>query len=154
MNINEMKIEQVSDETLAEYLKSKGYDIGDKKHEQKVWGDIGDIDGYYVSPTATVRSYTLVIPFPYNRNTYKTKAQAKASIAQSQLTQWMAKVNDGWAPDWEPVGPKAVIIFIGNTPSTYVGAREKRFLAFKDKETANKFLEDHYDLIMEYWPLA
>lgn len=89
-----------------------------------------------------------------NHNIYATKEQAEASIAQARLTQEMKLVNGDWVADFNKQEAKWVITFDNYNPVVGWMVSANRFLSFKDKQTATKFLSDHYDLIMAYKPLA
>lgn len=113
------------------------------------------IDGYFVNFNSDVNK---LLNAPYDDKKtylYATKEQAEASIAQARLTQEMKLVNGDWMPDWtNGVTDKFVIYFICDKPKVYILNTSKRFLAFKHRSIAEKFLSDHYDLIMAYKPLA
>lgn len=90
-----------------------------------------------------------------NDNIYATKEQAEASIAQARLTQEMKLVNGDWVADWNHFGAaKYCILFEKEKPQIGLFTDLRYFLCFKDSPTAEKFLSDHYDLIMAYKPLA
>jgi len=101
MNFEKMKVNEVSDETLVNYLKNKGYDIkqSDNNKLPKTWEELGRVKGYHVSDN--VDSILSLYSNPWNKQVYRTKEQAKASIALAQLSQLMFIYNEGWKPNWK-----------------------------------------------------
>uniref|UniRef100_UPI0039A44A74 hypothetical protein n=1 Tax=Ornithobacterium rhinotracheale TaxID=28251 RepID=UPI0039A44A74 len=122
------------------------------KPAQPQWEDLEEIQGYYVDSTSKIKSYNGRAK-NYNKNVFPAKEEADAVLALSQLCQWRNKYNGGWWPDWNDEQVKAVIIFLGDNPEIDVFFNRKRVLAFKDEDTAQKFLKDFRDLIEKAKPL-
>lgn len=143
-----MKIELTAEQ--AEQFKKEGkITIEMPKEEERT------VSGWFVDMDCDVLEAEDFTFGKVNDNIYATKEQAEASIAQARLTQEMKLVNGDWKPDWtNGITDKYVIYFICDKPKVYTLNTSKRFLAFKDRPTAEKFLSDHYDLIMAYKPLA
>ncbi len=90
-----------------------------------------------------------------DRSTFKTEKQAKSALAYAQLTQLMAlpEYNGDWVPDWSDDDDKFVIIrYCDKIDSDYY-SKTHHFLAFKSEEIRDKFLENNYDLLKEYFEL-
>jgi len=154
MNIEKMKVSEVSDKTLVNYLKNKGYDIkqSDNNKLPKTWEELGSVKGYHVSDN--VDSILSLYSNPWNKQVYRTKEQAKASIALAQLSQLMFVYNKGWEPDWKNANKKKYcIIFNVDVPSLSELLTTQHFLAFKTREIRIKFLENFRDLILQAKPL-
>lgn len=124
-----------------------------KKGLPKSWEDLKNVSGYWVhNYCGTVRfdgqiSHT-------NRNTFKTKEQAEASIALAQLSQLRDVYRQGWKPDWVcNKTMKNCIIFYDDAPYVDDFANYHNFLSFQDKETAELFLKNFRDLIEQAKPL-
>jgi hypothetical protein len=96
-------------------------------------------------------------PYNYDRNcttinTFATESQAKGSIALAMLSQQLADFNGEWEPQWgEGTVDKWCInsefedghfVFVVSGGWCY-----HRFLAFKTKEDAEKFLSTNIDEI-------
>ena len=90
-----------------------------------------------------------------DRSTFKTEKQAKSALAYAQLTQLMAlpEYNGDWVPDWSDDDDKFVIIrYCDKIDSDYY-SKTHHFLAFKSEEIRDKFIENNYDLLKEYFEL-
>ena len=90
-----------------------------------------------------------------DRSTFKTEKQAKSSLAYAQLTQLMAlpEYNGDWVPDWSDGATKFVIRRGVNTIDFDNYANTHHFLAFKTEKIRDKFIENNYDLLKEYFEL-
>ena len=91
-----------------------------------------------------------------DRSTFKTEKQAKSSLAYAQLTQLMAlpEYNGDWVPDWCNINERKYVlcrcrekIGVDSTASLYYP------ISFKSLEIRNKFLENNFDLLKEYFEL-
>ena len=120
--------------------------------ESKILGK--DIDGFYVS------SLSYVIQLKNNcsksdKATFKTEKQAKSALAYAQLTQLMAlpEYNGDWVPDWEDDDVKFIIRKYRSTISLDLYTNMHHFLSFKTEKIRDKFYENNYDLLKEYFEL-
>ena len=113
------------------------------------------IEGFYIE--GEYAEHTFIINCGYqDKSVFKTKKQAQTSIAYAQLTQLMALpcYNGTWTPNWESSGQtKYCIIRWKNTIETYTVGFGFEFLAFKSKETRDIFLENHLNLIKQFYEL-
>jgi len=155
MNIEKMKVSEVSDETLINYLKNKGYDIKQSDNKlPKTWEELGKISGHYIDGDSFGWVMRKKKTSNYNKNTFRTKEQAEASTALAQLSQLMFVYNDGWEPDWKNTDEKkyciAFNVNILSLPELFL---TRRFLTFKTKEIRIKFLENFRNLIRQAKPL-
>lgn len=120
------------------------------------WEKLGYIEGVYIDRS----SFINVVGIPgvecvnENRNVFKTKAQAEASLAIARLTQLKAHVNGGWEPDWRDSGAKYCICMDAEL-AVYVSGyvHTPHLLAFKDKKTAEGFIGAYEDLIKQAAPI-
>ena len=124
-----------------------------KKGLPKSWEDLKNVSGYWVhNYCGTVRfdgqiSHT-------NRNTFKTKEQAEASIALAQLSQLRDVYRQGWEPYWnDATEHKWIIHFKGTDIHICREWLNNEFLSFKEVETAELFLENFRHLIEQAKPL-
>lgn len=113
-----------------------------------------DIDGFYIS------SLSYVVQLKNNcsksdKATFKTENQAKSALAYAQLTQLMAlpEYNGDWVPDWSDGDTKFVIRRCVNTIDVDYYTNTQHFIAFKSREIRDKFYENNYDLLKEYFEL-
>ena len=114
-----------------------------------------DIDGFYIS------SLSYVIQFKNNCSkkdsaTFKTEKQAKSALAYAQLTQLMAlpEYNGDWVPDWnDDKQIKYIIIRFKNKIIKDQSINSYFHIAFKSAAALNKFFENNYGLLKEYFEL-
>ena len=91
-----------------------------------------------------------------DKDIYNTEKQAKSALAYAQLTQLMAlpEYNGDWVPDWgnETQLKHCIEMDSMNIVSvTFSTAYSK--LSFKTVEIRNRFLNNNYDLLKEYFEL-
>jgi len=155
MNIEKMKVNEVSDETLVNYLKNKGYDIKQSDNKlPKTWEELGRINGHYIDGDSFGWMVADIKTSRHNKNIFRTKEQAKASIALAQLSQLMFVYNEGWQPNWkDPYENKRCIAFRENHINILITIKTQCFLAFKTPKIRDKFLENFEDLIWQAKPL-
>lgn len=150
MNINEMKLKDISKETLIKYVD----ELKEEKELPTRWEDLEEVKGYYIGETSDVSLKIGRLSADYARNVFHTKEQAEASLAMAQLSQLMAVYNDGWVPNWEDGNhAKYAIHFVGDRIIMDYSWTLQRFLAFKTEELRDKFLENFEDLIRIAQPL-
>ena len=87
-------------------------------------------------------------------NTVPNRETAKAVLALCQLIQLRECYNKGWVPNWNKSETKIVIDFCRDGDlRTFYAQGEVSLLAFKDKETADEFLQNFRPLIEKLKPL-
>lgn len=123
------------------------------KQLPKTWEELGNIDGYYVKGMSSTIGKYHARTESFDRNVFVTKEQAEASIAMAQLSQLMAVYNDGWVADWNDGSSKTCICKFGNDFTLETRSYFSPFLNFKDRKTAELFLENFKDLIQTAKPL-
>jgi hypothetical protein len=141
-----------TDNELKE-LAAQTYPEVAKKELPKSWEELGSIEGYYVSNLSNICDIKINKTKNIDKNTFATKEQAEASIAMAQLSQLMKVYNNGWQPDWTDI---EYIYCIGFTnEKLYIDKwyDYKQFLSFKDRKTAELFLENFRELIETAKPL-
>jgi hypothetical protein len=125
-----------------------------KKQLPKSWEDLGKIKGCYVDRYSCVKhTGSDCFTNENNKNVFATKEQAEASIAMAQLSQLMKVYNDGWEADWSNYEYKYCIGFTRENLEIDKWLDFRHFLAFKDEETAELFLENLRQLIEQAKPL-
>jgi len=91
-----------------------------------------------------------------DKSTFKTEKQAKSALAYAQLTQLMAlpEYNGDWVADWNVVCDTKYVIKRSNK-SFFADEHSSIYepISFKSKVIRNKFLENNYDLLKEYFEL-
>ena len=92
-----------------------------------------------------------------DKSTYKTEKQAKSALAYAQLTQLMAlpEYNGDWVPDWDSCSDKFIIGRYSTGFDVDCDCLTKQYypISFKSKAIRDKFLENNYDLLKEYFEL-
>ena len=85
-----------------------------------------------------------------DRNVLPNKQVAEQHLALMQLHQLRDCYRQGWEPDWKSnYYDKYVIVKNRDKYDTFVNDWTSRFLAFQDRETAEKFLTNFRELIEE-----
>ena len=153
ININLTIKQGASEEEIAALVAAEV-----KKHAKPKfpkWDELGAVRGYWVDNGSEIEDEggELIDTIHYNRNIWPTKELAEACLALSQLAQLRDYVNGDWKPDWNDGHIKRVIEVYRNKVSTDRYAHTQYFLAFKDSETRNGFLEAYRDLIEIAKPL-
>ena len=89
------------------------------------------------------------------KNIYKTEKQAKSALAYAQLTQLMAlpEYNGDWVPDWNNDCIKYTIERWINKLASCSRRHSFANIFFKSVEIRDKFFENNYDLLKEYFEL-
>jgi len=150
MKIDEMKLKDISKETLIKY-------VSKLKKEPSLptsWEELEVVKGYYVD-SDNGRSFQRQGETKYNgsKTTFATQEQADASIALAQLSQLMKVYNDGWTPNWEDDTQKWVLYFYCGMITTASSYNQSCFLAFKTEKISGKFCKNFNDLIEQAKPL-
>ena len=91
-----------------------------------------------------------------DKNVFKTEKQAKSALAYAQITQLMALpcYNCDWIPDWENQNEEKYFPYIANNIilSGIVYA-EFQHVAFKSYDVYKAFIENHEDLLRQYFEM-
>ena len=115
----------------------------------------GYIEGYCINLPSNIGN--VKGPASYlDKNVFKTEKQAKSALAYAQLTQLMAlpEYNGDWVPDWsDNDNVKHVIRRYFNEIDFDYYSNTHHFLAFKSAEIRDRFYENNYDLLKEYFEL-
>jgi len=124
------------------------------------WEELGQIKGWYVDDSSELDSISFdagsLLLDPCDKNVWPTKELAEASLALSQLAQLRDYVNGDWKPAWTADYTTKYIIYCNTSGilDCYEGENiTQHFLAFKDAETRDGFLEAYRDLIEVAKPL-
>ena len=91
-----------------------------------------------------------------DRNVFKTKKQAKSALAYAQITQLMALpcYNGDWIPDLGNESlDKYTLIRRGNEIELILRNDTFAPISFKSKEVRESFLENHEDLLRQYFEM-
>lgn len=128
-----------------------------KKKPVKQWKDLEEISGFFVHPTGFVNQFELrnktscmyVAP---TKAIYATENQARSALAMAQLSQLMKDVNNDGDPDWQNQDTTKYIIY-SYKDGIATGYRNNagEFLTFPTRYIRDQFLEDHKELIEEYF---
>lgn len=123
-----------------------------KKQLPKSWEDLEEIKGWYVDPESEVIPINSLPTTNDNELLFKTQNQAKSAIAMAKLSQLMAVYNGDWVADWDKqYENKYCINSIRNVICIDCFQTTKHFLAFKDRETAEEFLNNFRKDIETYF---
>ena len=89
------------------------------------------------------------------KGTYKTEKQAKSALAYAQLTQLMAlpEYNGDWVPDWSDECIKYTIERWINKLASCTRKHSFANIFFKSAEIRDRFMQNNYDLLKEYFEL-
>ena len=123
------------------------------KELPKTWEELVSIKGYYVNGATSKAVQHESATSVYDKNIFATKEQAEASIALAQLSQLLKVYNDGWEPDWNDNVGKYTIFFREEKIKIADAYATRSFLNFKDRKTAELFLENFSELIHTAKPL-
>lgn len=116
----------------------------------KKWEDLGEVSGFYVDSFSKVEMYENRPVTDENRNVFATENLAKANLAKAQLSQLLKSFYSGWNPHLEnyAIFPQLK----DNQITPYIGISIlPQFLAFRSREKAILFYQQHEELIQDYW---
>ena len=121
------------------------------------WGGkfVGEnIQGFYIGNDGEVYMEDSIANYS-EKGTYKTEKQAISALAYAQLTQLMAlpEYNGDWVPNWVENYTKYTISRIGFSLRIEIYTCTYQKICFKTKEICDRFLENNYDLLKEYFEL-
>lgn len=114
-----------------------------------------EIDGVYIASDSCIYKMGCICNYS-EKGTFKTEKQAKSALAYAQLTQLMAlpEYNGDWVPDWnDDCEAKYIIRRVRNGIDTDYYSITHHHIFFKSEEIRDKFLENNYDLLKEYFEL-
>lgn len=124
-----------------------------KKELPKSWEELEKIEGYYINNDCFIDGTYDFETTNDNKNLFKTKEQAEASIALAQLSQLRDVYRDGWIPDWIDGNTKYTIELFKGKVFKDVSQSYDSFLSFQNHEKRDLFLENFRDLIEKAKPL-
>ena len=112
-------------------------------------------NGYFISSESNIMNANWGIFELEDINTFKTKKQAESALAYAQITQLMALpcYNGDWKADWNGATQNHVIERYGNEISKDYYSKVFSPIAFKSEEARDAFLENHQELLKQYFQL-
>ena len=121
------------------------------------WGSkfVGEnIQGFYIGNDGEIYVEDSIANYS-EKGTYKTEKQAKSALAYAQLTQLMAlpEYNGDWVPDWNNECIKYTIERWINKLASCTRKHSFANIFFKSEEIRDKFIENNYELLKEYFEL-
>lgn len=124
-----------------------------EKTYAKNWEDLDKISGYYIDGDCDVMKFHGGETERTNMDVYATQNQARAALAESQLSQLLKEIYDseGWKPVFNGVLTVFCITLHEGVPRVTPWYRNANFLAFPTKKLAEEFLENHRELIYIYF---
>ena len=148
-----------------------GYEIDSKKSTStnivfkpieskspKSWEDAfisKPIRGYWVNSASDIRMADRGA-LPNDKNVFKTEKQAKSALSYAQITQLMALpcYNGDWIPDWENRKEVKYLPYrANNIILSGIVYTEFQHIAFKSYNIYKDFLENHEDLLRQYFQM-
>lgn len=128
--------------------------LEDKEEPKKVtcWEDLPRLTWFFVTNEGEIEEIEHSEGHcDYERNLFDTQEQAEASLAWSQLSQLLKHVNWDWKPDRTSSDSYYSIVGWEGKVSNGCGRYQSVFLAFKNKQDRDEFLETHRELIETYF---
>jgi hypothetical protein len=112
-------------------------------------------NGYFILSGSEIRDANWGTFELKDINVFKTKNQAESALAYAQLTQLMALpcYNGDWEADWNGDTQNHVIERYGNEIGKDYYSIAFSPIAFKSKEIRDAFLENHQELLKQYFQL-
>ena len=131
-----------------------------KKEEEKItWDDLNLISGFYVNGNSDIGYTDSVVTTCSNRNIFKTKEQARAVIALSQLSQLIPEYikryypeNPTWKPDWNRSTNKYCIGLRRNELGLEIIYHQYHLCAFPTEEISARFFKEQRALLEQAKP--
>ena len=119
----------------------------------KSWKDLGVINGHYINNDCHINTVIAGNIEAFYKDVYATENQARAALAEAQLSQLLKEIyeGEGWKPVWDGVRDIYCITLYRGVPTVGQWFRNANFLAFPTEELAEQFLESHRDLIKLYF---
>ena len=148
----EINLDKLTEKERKEWIeKLQAVDIN---KPVKKWQDLDEVEGFFIGSNSELGTAINMPSIEKNKNVCKTKKQALSSLAYAQLTQLMADVNGYWEADWtdDNQGKWCLLRFVDEF---WIDFRysEYCFLAFPTREKAEEFLENHRELIEQFYQL-
>lgn len=146
-------------EEFKEIALKAGYTESELRSIKNEWGSKfkgKNMEGYYIDSDNDTIKFTTNYSGEFDRNVFKTGAQARSALAYAQITQLMAlpEYNGDWVPDWDDNKQiKYIIIRFKNKIIKDQSINSYFPIAFKSASALNKFFENNYDLLKEYFQL-
>ena len=124
-----------------------------KSKYPRTYEDLGDFYGYEVDEFGNTGGFVCSSLAEGARKTYHTPQQAIAfNYIYPQLTQLMARYRDGWEPNWGCRDqPKCCVSL--DSPNLIVTEwySYPQPISFQSREIAQQFIQDHRELIVEFF---
>lgn len=140
------------DEILKENFTEE--ELGLKKPLPMCYGDLIEINGFYVSSAADIESIRGLYADKTAYNVFVTEFQAKSALAYAQLTQLMKAYNGDWVPNWKnDTQPKYVITREGDYLEQWRYYSLYCFLAFPTEELRDEFMKNFEPLIKTFYQI-
>ena len=148
----EINLDNLTEQERKEWIeKLQAVDI---KKPVKRWEHLGKINGFYINAFSNIKPAFNRSVEIHNKNLFKTDKQALSSLAYAQLTQLMADVNGDWDADWtNSIRDRWCIDAQSGELWVEVYDISHCFLAFPTEEIAEEFLENHRELIEQFYQL-
>lgn len=114
------------------------------------WIDLNEVTGFYVDSFSRIESYENRPTAEENKNVFANENLAKSTLAKAQLSQLLHSFQSGWSNQLDNY---AIFPQINDgIIKPYIGISVlPQFLAFRSREKATLFYQQHQDLIQEYW---
>ena len=121
------------------------------------WEDLGKVEGFYINNFGYIIEHGFgelcTQSIGGNKNTFPTREQAEATIAEAQLLQLRDSkfYRNGWKPDWSDKENK-IAVFVDATEGLGIrfAINHIEIWSFQDEKTAERFLNDQRELL-EIW---
>ena len=123
------------------------------ERREKKREDFWEVEWYSIDNQCLIWRYIFFNSGSHTKNIRTTKEKAEASLAKSQLDQWMKKANDWWVPNWTDNKHKFIIYVSKLEVYKWITRLEQYFLSFKTQEIRDQFLKDRRKLIEQAKPL-
>lgn len=117
------------------------------------WEDLEPINGCFIDKNCDIYDLCGWTTARSSRNTFPTREQAEATIAEAQLLQLRDSkfYRNGWKPDWSDKENK-IAVFVDATEGLGIrfAINHIEIWSFQDEKTAERFLNDQRELL-EIW---
>lgn len=125
----------------------------EKKEYSKTWDDIKMLTGFFVGTNSKIYTHHNYDGCTHNRNLYATENQAKAALAEAQLSQLLKEIYEGeeWKPIWDGTAESYCITLFDGVIEVKTWSSNAMWIALPNKKLAEQFLENHRELIETYF---